>query len=152
MNNFGIGLDHVTITVKDLKRTLDFYTGILGFKVLGQTLLDNRKFKIVWLQTSTGMVEVFEFKPTSGKDQDPTIPQSVSQEDIGIRHVGFNIPPANFDAMVAKLREAKVKFTIEPSTAEWCQLRFAFFRDPDGNIVELISGDLSNIDPVTFSH
>jgi glyoxylase I family protein len=152
MSNFGLGLDHVTITVKDMKRSVEFYSGLLGFKVLGQRLLENRVFKIVWLQTATGMVELFEFRPTKGKDQDPTVPQSVSQEDIGLRHIGFTIPPKNFDAMVQKLRQAKVEFTIEPTVAGWCALRLVFFKDPDGNIVEIISGTLENFEPLTFTH
>jgi len=152
MNNLKVGLDHVTITVKDMKRSVDFYSGLLGFKVLGQRLLDNRVFKIVWLQTATGMVELFEFRPTKGRDQDPTVPQSVSQEDIGLRHIGFTIPPKNFDAMVERLRAAKVEFTIEPTVAAWCELRLMFFRDPDGNILEIISGTLENFEPLTDAH
>jgi len=152
MNNLRLGLDHVTITVKDMKRSVDFYSGLLGFKVLGQRLLEHRVFKIVWLQTATGMVELFEFRPTKGKDQDPTVPQSVSQEDIGLRHIGFTIPPKNFDAMVERLRAAKVEFTIEPTVAEWCDLRLVFFRDPDGNILEIIAGRLENLEPLTDAH
>jgi glyoxylase I family protein len=152
MGNLGLSLDHVTITVNDLKRTVDFYSGLLGFEVLGQRLLDGRVFKIVWLRTGAGMLELFEFKPSHGKDQDPTVPQSVSQEDIGIRHIGFTIPPKNFDLVVEKLRKAKVEFTIEPTVAEWCDLRLVFFKDPDGNIVEIISGKLENLEPLTFSH
>jgi glyoxylase I family protein len=152
MNNLRLGLDHVTITVKDMKRSVEFYSGLLGFKVLGQRLLENRVFKIVWLQTATGMVELFEFRPTKGRDQDPTVPQSVSQEDIGLRHIGFTIPPKNFDAMVEKLRAAKVEFTIEPTIAGWCELRLVFFRDPDGNILEIIAGKLENFEPLTEAH
>jgi glyoxylase I family protein len=152
MKDYGISLDHVTITVKDMKRSVDFYSGMLGFKVLGQRLLNERVFKIVWLQTGSGMVELFEFQPSKGKDQDPTIPQVVSQEDIGLRHIGFSIPPENFDAIVKKLEQARVEFTIEPTVADWCALRLVFFKDPDGNIVEIISGKLENLEPVTFTH
>jgi glyoxylase I family protein len=152
-DSLGMSLDHVTITVKDLKRTIDFYSGLLGFKVLGQRLLEKRTFKIVWLQTGEGrMLEVFEFQPSTGKDQDATIPQSVSQQDIGLRHIGFTIPPKSFDAMVERLRAAKIAFTIEPTVAEWCQLRLVFFKDPDGNIVEIISGKLENLEPLTYAH
>jgi glyoxylase I family protein len=153
MSTLGLSLDHVTITVKDLRRSIDFYSGLLGFEVLGQRLLDKREFKIVWLQTGTGrMLEVFEFRPSKGRDQDPTVPQSVSQQDIGLRHIGFAIPPKNFDTVVQKLREAKVEFTIEPTVAEWCDLRLVFFKDPDGNIVEIISGKLGNLQPLTYEH
>lgn len=152
MDSLGMNLDHVTITVKDLKRTVDFYSGLLGFEVLGQRLLDNRVFKLVWLQMGSGMLEVFEFRPSKGKDQDASVPQSVSQQDIGIRHIGLSISPQSFDAIVERLRSAKVEFTLGPTVAEWCDLRVVFFKDPDGNIVEIIAGKLENLEPLSFEH
>jgi catechol 2,3-dioxygenase-like lactoylglutathione lyase family enzyme len=152
MGNKGVGLDHVTITVTNMKRTVEFYRDVLGFKVLGQRLLRGGAFKIVWLQTSTGMLELFEFRPRVGRNQDPDVPQTASEQDVGIRHIGFTAESGEFDAIVERLKKAKVVFTIEPTVADWCELRLVFFKDPDANIIEIISGKLENLDPLDYKN
>ena len=56
---------------------------------------------------------------------------------LGNRHLGFYV--GDVDAEAERLREAGVEFTIEPQDATG-QVRLAFFRDPDGTVLELLSG------------
>jgi len=146
----GVSLDHVTITVKNLQKTVEFYRDLLGMKVLGQKVINDGHMKIVWLQAGGGMIEVFEFRPSTGKDQDATLPQNMQEKDIGIRHLGLMVD--NFDEIVRTLKAHKVPFTIEPTKADWCDLRLAFFRDPDGNIVEILSGTLAGFEPLSYTN
>jgi len=56
---------------------------------------------------------------------------------LGNRHLAFYV--GDVDAEVARLREAGVEFTIEPRDVIG-DVRLAFFLDPDGTLLELLSG------------
>jgi predicted enzyme related to lactoylglutathione lyase len=56
---------------------------------------------------------------------------------LGNRHLAFYV--GDVDAEAARLREAGVEFTIEPQDATG-DVRLAFFLDPDGTLLELLSG------------
>jgi catechol 2,3-dioxygenase-like lactoylglutathione lyase family enzyme len=56
---------------------------------------------------------------------------------LGLRHLAFYV--GDVDAEAARLREAGVEFTIEPRDATG-DVRLAFFHDPDGTLLELLSG------------
>lgn len=56
---------------------------------------------------------------------------------LGNRHLALYV--ADVDAEAARLRDAGVEFTIQPQDATG-DVRLAFFRDPDGTVLELLSG------------
>ncbi len=56
---------------------------------------------------------------------------------LGNRHLALYV--SDVDAEAARLKEAGVEFTIEPQDATG-EVRLAFFRDPDGAVLELLSG------------
>jgi predicted enzyme related to lactoylglutathione lyase len=56
---------------------------------------------------------------------------------LGNRHLAFYV--GDVDAEAARLKAAGVEFTIEPQDATG-DVRLAFFRDPDGTVLELLSG------------
>jgi catechol 2,3-dioxygenase-like lactoylglutathione lyase family enzyme len=56
---------------------------------------------------------------------------------LGLRHLAFYV--GDVDGEAERLREAGVEFTIEPQDATG-DVRLAFFRDPDGTLLELLSG------------
>lgn len=125
--------DHVTITVSDLKRSVDFYQHILGLKVMGVLKQNGGDLKIVYLNAGGATIELFNFKE-KGKPLTET-----KDLDIGIKHIGFKVD--DIDKVVKKLKEANVKFTMEPFDATG-RVRIAFFKDPDGILIELVQGEL----------
>ncbi len=69
--------DHVAVSVADLDRALAFYTGQLGFPVLGRLREDNpaRGFTITYLQVGPGILELFSFtEPMLANSADPAAP------------------------------------------------------------------------------
>ena len=56
---------------------------------------------------------------------------------LGNRHLAFYV--GDVDAEAARLREAGAEFTIEPQDVTG-DVRLAFFLDPDGTLLELLSG------------
>jgi len=52
------------------------------------------------------------------------------------------IPTANVDEDYTRLKEAGVQFLGEPQTINDWGFRMAYFRDPEGNLFELMDGDV----------
>jgi catechol 2,3-dioxygenase-like lactoylglutathione lyase family enzyme len=127
-----ISLDHVAITVKDLARSVDFYRDLLGFEVLGQLMLNDDTMKLVYLRSGGACIELFEFR-----DHEAQTAVGVPDTVGGFKHVAFQTN--DVDGLSARLKAAGVTFTLDPTDAVG-GVRLAFFRDPDGNLLELVSG------------
>lgn len=126
--------DHVTITVSDLDKALDFYQGVLGFPMLGQLKRnDERGFLITYLQFGNTILELFSFEKTS------TIHHTWNPDEtvLGLKHIGMLVD--DVFAVAERLKAAGVRIIYEPNHAlggvDTC-----FFADPDGNALELING------------
>ncbi len=130
------GLDHVAVTVTDLDRALAFYQGVMGFRLLGHIDFpnDSRGRTLTHLDTGRGVLELVSF----ASDPAGAAP-AVEDTRAGMQHLALRV--TGLDAIAARLKEAGVTFTREPVTTA-NGARVAFFRDPDGMLIELIEGDL----------
>jgi len=117
-------IDHVVLTVPDVAATCEFYRRALGMEVL--TFADGRKAlgfddqKINPHQTGR------EFKP---KAAHPT----AGSGDFCLTTL---IP---LDSVISHLQQAGVAIELGPVTRTGARatLRSIYFRDPDGNLVEV---------------
>ena len=110
-------INHVLTVVKDVKKSMEFYCGLLGFKHI-QSMVDNPD--ITWLQLPSGaMLHLHE------TDTAPVKPDNV--------HNAFEA--ADFDS--AKQTLDKIGIPIERSGTRNDGQKFMFIRDPDGNLVEI---------------
>jgi len=113
---------HVHLKVADLKRSVKFYTEVLGFRV-------------------TERVANFVFLTVSNRHHDlalqeggPRAPRPVYHA-IGLFHFAFELPDlrALAEAYI-KLREAQVQLT---GAVDYGISKTLYFSDPDGNGLEL---------------
>ncbi len=127
---------HVTISVSDTERALAFYRDLLGFPVLGKLDYNNAVgLTIHFLDIGNEhILEIFSFGA-------PTKPSEWLPDDLqtGLRHVGFKV--SDVDAATARLKAAGVPFTLDPLDATG-GVRIAFFKDPDGTLLEIVQNEL----------
>src|SRR5690606_27829531 len=117
------------LTVADLDRTIAFYCGLLGLRLVLRK--SQAGGELAFLDTGSGMLEIFA-RPGAQRAVD------VPAGTAGIRHLTFAVD--DVVATVARLEAVGVEITERPREAHNRELirRVAFCRDPDGLQVELI--------------
>jgi len=117
-------IDHVVLTVKNVDATCEFYTRVLGMRVV--TFAGGRKALAFGRQKLNLHQAGREFEPKAHR---PT-PGSV---DLCL------ITDTPLDAVTEHLRRCDVAI-IEgpvPKTGATGPIRSVYFRDPDGNLIEV---------------
>jgi lactoylglutathione lyase len=121
------GLGHVAIKVKDIDRTLAFYTGLLGMKEMMRINKDDGSLWIVYLRiTDTQFLEVF---PGAETERAP------GWNSNGLNHICLTFN--DLEAVVRELTARGIKFIIQLKTGA-DRNRQAWIEDPDGNRIELM--------------
>lgn len=129
------GLDHLALTVADVPRTLDFYRRALGAVVLYEDLWRAGKIPVVILQLGASRLSIHEAaKPAKPHARVP----APGSADVCFRWDG------TLDAAAAQLAAAGVPIEEGPVARPAADGRpgaSLYFRDPDGNLLELLSTD-----------
>lgn len=144
-------IDHVNLVVSDLARMLAFYRDVLKLTVtkqvtisgdwIGKTVgLSDVRAEVVYLELSSGpRIELIQYiSPEAIKVIGVDRPNA-----LGIRHLAFRVD--DVDAIAKELREAGVELFSAVQTVPDSQVTYAggirkrlvYFRDPEGNILEL---------------
>lgn len=117
---------HIAVICSDYERSLDFYTNILGLRILSENYRKERQsYKTDLALGEEYVIELFSF---------PDPPRRLTHpEAAGLRHLAFEVD--NIDEAVDEL-EAKGVAHEEIRTDEYNGRRFVFFKDPDGLPIE----------------
>jgi catechol 2,3-dioxygenase-like lactoylglutathione lyase family enzyme len=128
---------HVAVTVSDCERSLAFYRDLLGFPVLGVvTFAGDPGLIIHFLDVgNNALLEMFSFATPAAVEGDFVY----DDRQAGFRHLAFKVQ--DVDAVAGRLLQAGVEFTLLPLDAVG-GVRIAFFKDPDGTLVEIVAGTL----------
>lgn len=128
---------HVTVSVSDRDKSLAFYRDLLGFPYSGRLNYDNKVGLVIdFLDIgNNGILEVFSFTKA------PVKPSEFIPDDcqLGMRHFAFKVK--SVDQTAARLKKAGVQFTLDPTDATG-GVRIAFFKDPDGALIEILEREL----------
>jgi lactoylglutathione lyase len=122
-------IDHTAITVRNLERSIDFYTRLLGFSIHREMWLPEEKLRIVFLRLGDTILELFGVPEIRGEMI------SNVNEVVGYKHIALLVD--NVDEEYERLARAGVSFNLPPTTIQ-DTVRIAFFNDPDGMDIELI--------------
>lgn len=141
-----VGLDHASISVGDLERSLGFYHGLLGLAILGTgddagpevaaiTGFPHAQVRYADLDTGSGhILELLQYLSPQGT------PLAQELCDPGSGHIALRVD--DVVAALERLRQAGVTARAEPveipDPAAWRGARCVYVHDPDGVTVELI--------------
>ena len=120
-------LHHAAIICSDYARSRDFYTRILGLRVIAENLrVERQSVKLDLALADGSQIELFSFPAPPPRPSRP--------ESCGLRHLAFVV--VDLDANIASL-QANGIFVEPVRVDEFTGRRFTFFADPDGLPLEL---------------
>ena len=127
------GLDHIAITVVDVEQTLRFYETVLGATPLYEELFREGRIPVALLQVGESRISVHPAaRPAAPHAEVPTS----GSADLCFR---FDGP---IEGAVALLERSGVAIELGPvprPAADGQEGRSVYFRDPDQNLLELLS-------------
>jgi catechol 2,3-dioxygenase-like lactoylglutathione lyase family enzyme len=129
------GLDHVVIVVRDFEIALAFYTGALGCEPLGVDDWRQGRRRFPSLRAGRTMISVHQAGRPVGLD---AASMQVGSEDLCFEWSG------PIDGAIERLRAHGVPIEVGPVKRFGARGRegtSVYFRDPDGNLLELMSYD-----------
>lgn len=121
------GLGELALRVNDLGRMVDFYETVVGLEVM-------RRFpETVFFRIEDGhgghttILALFDRDVETGQERSP------------LDHFAFTIDVDDYDSERQRLEALGVDVTQR--VFDWTGWRSLFFRDPEGNVVELVCRD-----------
>lgn len=119
------GIDHVAVNCRDLNRSLEFYTKVLGLKV---TEREPSKPGIEYfLDCGPSLIGLIQGEAAKGE-------HLLQNEGVGANHVSFRVRSRDFDRIVEELKERRVPVHFfKKREKSWS----IYFEDPDGNKLEM---------------
>jgi catechol 2,3-dioxygenase-like lactoylglutathione lyase family enzyme len=127
-------MSFVDANVADLDRSVDFYRGLFDLPAPGISA-DTGGRRRAELSAGPAVLRLTEVGP------DRAVGDWITDDlQKGFRHLGFKV--SDLDARAERVRAAGVPFHLEPTDAVG-GVRIAFFRDPDGLMLEFIQGTLN---------
>jgi catechol 2,3-dioxygenase len=123
-------LGHIVLNVRDAAKSRDFYTRTLGLRVSHEDLTQGA----VFLSFGREHHELALFQMATGAAPDATQP--------GLHHMAWQL--GSFEELQAAYRDLKGMGVAVESTVEHNVSRSVYFRDPDGNRVELYCDMVEN--------
>ena len=149
------GINHVALVCKDMARTVDFYTKVLGMPLIKTIELPNGMGQHFFFDIGNGDALAFFWFPEAPAAQPgiaaaghlPTSGKSIVSAHGSMNHLAFNIPPEKIDEYYQRLvakglkpgvilnhdeSERQASLTVTSTTF----IRSIYFFDPDGVCLE----------------
>lgn len=118
------GIDHVAFNVRDLDKTVKFYTEVIGLKITSRE--PSKPGVEYFLDCGNSLLGIIQ-----AKDLDHNHP--FAHEGLGANHFSFRIHSNDFEPMIAHLEKNGVKIEYAKKRPKSWSL---YFYDVDGNKLE----------------
>lgn len=123
---------HTSIRTSNIDKSIDFYTKLMGLKLLSRREIPQNDAEIAFLQDPEGKGAKLEL--TFYRKQKKFI--QADYEERLFDHVAFEV--GNMEQTISIMRKEKVTITDEPFKLGPAGPLIAFIEDPDGTLIELI--------------
>ena len=124
------GVDHLALICSDMEKTIDFYTQVMGMRLV--KVIENRDDPTsthIFLDMGGGNLLAFFDFPEHGPD--PTV------RGIGsMHHVALKAEPADYQALLQRLDDKRVAYSLHGDREQGS----VYMRDPDNILVEVTTG------------
>ena len=150
------GINHLALVCRDMKKTVDFYQGLLGMPLTKTVVLPNEGGQHFFFDCGGGDQLAFFWFPNAPESQ-PGISHAPALVGTGnitsahgsMNHVAFDVPLEKMDEYKQKLIDAGIECTdyyhddspmgVSHETNETTFVRSIYFKDPDDILVEFAS-------------
>jgi catechol 2,3-dioxygenase-like lactoylglutathione lyase family enzyme len=151
------GINHLALVCKDMRRTVDFYTGVLGMPLVKTIQLPAGMGQHFFFDCGGGDCLAFFWFPDApeavpGVASAAVLPGKgdLATAHASMNHVAFDVAPERFDEYVQKLRDAGIatsevsnhddsEWTVSKELHDGVYIRSVYFFDPDGVLLEFAS-------------
>lgn len=148
------GINHVALVCADMRRTVDFYSGVLGMPLIKSVDLPGDMGQHFFFDCGNGdCVAFFWFKDAPDGERGETVPTALpGLGDIvtavgSMNHLAFHVPPEKFDEYRQRLIDKGVKLgpvlnhddspsQVAAELYPGVYIRSFYFTDPDGIVLE----------------
>ena len=148
------GINHLALVCKDMKRTVDFYSGVLGMPLTKTINLPRGMGQHFFFDIGNGDSLAFFWFPDAPESQ-PGVTHpagqvgegSITSAHASMNHVAFDVPADKIDEYQQKLEAAGIDVTpvvnhddsesqASPTITDTTFVRSIYFKDPDGIMLE----------------
>lgn len=120
---------YVGIRVKDMQQSINFYTKVLGMKLVGKSKIENSKGEVANLQSKEGgfQLELNHYDT----DSPHNTPYLVGE---GLDHLAFRVNNLDEALRTAENLGFRTKLDMKTDSSRW-----AYIEDPNGIWIELFA-------------